>query len=68
MRTDLSTVEWTIGANPVPVAYAEVYTALQSGAIDVSPNDVALLVRKLAVRTTTWAALPNPRPRSGVDV
>src|SRR5438876_7839457 len=28
----------SIGANPVPVAYAEVYTALQSGAIDGQDN------------------------------
>jgi integrase len=28
------------------------------------PHDVALLVRKLAVRTTTWAALPNPIARN----
>src|SRR5664279_1023073 len=32
----------SIGANPVPVAYAEVYTALQSGAIDGQDNPLAL--------------------------
>jgi hypothetical protein len=32
------------------------------------PHDVAVLVRKLALRTTTGAAVPNPGSRPGVDV
>src|SRR5260221_4404600 len=32
----------SIGANPTPVAYAEVYTALQSGAIDGQDNPLLL--------------------------
>ena len=31
-----------LGANPVPVAYTEVYTALQSGAIDAQDNPLPL--------------------------
>ena len=37
-RYEISVTGESIGANPTPVAYAELYTALQTGAVDGQDN------------------------------